>query len=70
MKTFIQTVGSALKECGELLLAISKINVAKDSYKSWISCIGSFLLAMGCPKFFASLPLQLLEFDMASLNYA
>jgi hypothetical protein len=52
MKTFIQTVGSHIKDSGELLVAISQIKVAKESYKSWISCIGSFLLAMGCPKFF------------------
>jgi hypothetical protein len=52
MKTFIQTVGSALKDAGELLVAISQLKLTKDSYKPWIECIGSFLLAMGCPKFF------------------
>ena len=48
MKTFIQRVGSALKSAGDLLVAVSQIKVAKESYKSWISCIGSFLIAAGC----------------------
>jgi len=52
MKTFIQQVGSSLKDAGELLVAISQIKVAKESYKSWISCIGAFLVAMGAQRFF------------------
>jgi hypothetical protein len=70
MKTFIQAVGASLKDAGELLLAISQIKVNKDCYKAWTSCIGSFLLAMGCPRFFEALPLYLLEHDMNSLTYA
>ena len=50
-------------------MAISQIKLHKDSYKAWISCIGSFLIAMGCPKFFKALPLQLLEHDLNSLSY-
>ena len=59
-----------MKDSGELLLAISHLKLTKDSYKPWIECIGSFLLAMGCPKFFEALPLQLLEHDLTSLSYA
>ena len=57
MKTFIQAVGTALKDAGELLVNISQLKLSKDSYKPWISCIGSFLVAMGCPRFFEALPL-------------
>jgi len=70
MKTFISTVGGSLKDAGDLLVAISDLKVSKEAYKAWISCIGSFLLALGCPRFFAALPLQLLENDMTSLTYA
>lgn len=70
MKTFIYTVGPVLKESGELLIAVSHIRVAKDSYKPWISCIGTFLQAVGCKRFFEALPLQPLAFDMSSLTYA
>lgn len=70
MKTFIQTVGPVLKDAGELLIAVSQIRVAKDSYKPWISCIGTFLQAVGCKRFFDALPLQPLSFDMASQTYA
>jgi hypothetical protein len=70
MKTFVQAVGSVLLNSSDLLLSVSTIRVAKDSYKPWISCIGSFLVAMGCKRFFETLPLQLLNYDMGSLTYA
>ena len=48
MKTFVQTVGTSLKDSGDLLLTVASLNVAKESYKAWTSCIGSFLSAVGC----------------------
>jgi hypothetical protein len=48
MKTFVQTVGASLKDSGDLLLTVASLNVAKESYKAWTSCIGSFLSAVGC----------------------
>lgn len=57
MKTFIQQVGSVLPQSADLLQGVSTLRVAKDSYKPWISCIGAFLLAVGCQRFFTALPL-------------
>jgi hypothetical protein len=57
MKTFIQSVGSSVKDSSELLISVAQLRVSRESYKAWISCIGSFLLAVGCKKFFEALPL-------------
>lgn len=71
MKTFINQVGSVLPQSSELLQAMSQVKLAtKDNYKPWIGCIGAFLKAVGCDRFFKALPLQLLEHDMTSLTYA
>jgi len=51
-------------------LVISEIKVRKYVYDSWTTCIGAFLGALGCDKFFKTLPLRLTEFDMNSLTYA
>lgn len=70
MRTFIQTVGSVIRDAGELLHAVAQLHASKDSYKTWTSCIAAFLQAVREQKFFAALPLKLLDFDLGSLTFA
>jgi|TARA_B110001450_G_C17407864_1_gene394488 hypothetical protein len=55
--------------CG-MLVQISNLNVGKNQYSTWTSCVGAFMAKMGGRKFFSVLPLQLVDFDFFSLSYA
>ena len=55
--------------CG-MLLEISNLNVGKNQYSTWTSCVGAFMAKMGGKKFFSVLPLKLIDFDFFSLSYA
>ena len=53
-----------------MLVEVSALQVGKNQYSTWTACVGAFMAKMGARKFFAILPLRLVDFDFFSLTYA
>lgn len=70
VKSFAERAQLDADALGELLLLVVQVKSNKKSYMTWTSCIGAFMGRMGAAKFFAILPLRLIEFDLNSLSYA
>ena len=69
--TFVEKAGRALPsdQIADLLRLVSELKIGGRTYLVWNECIGAFMQAMGCEKFFEILPLELLNHDMQSLTY-
>jgi len=70
IKTIVEKIPLAEQELCGMLVEISVLNVGKNQYSSWTSCVGAFMAKMGAIKFFNVLPLRLIDFDFFSLTYA
>ena len=53
-----------------MLVEIAALSPGKNQYSAWTSCVGAFMAKMGAKKFFAVLPLRLVDYDFFSLTYA
>lgn len=55
----------------DLLLIVSELKGTGGAfYTAWTDVIGSFMTVMGAEKFFQTIPLRLMDFDLNSLSYA
>lgn len=51
-QTFVNQVGEAVQEVGELLKAVTNLKVKRNIYEIWTACIGTFMQKLGAEKFF------------------
>lgn len=70
IKTIVEKINLAEQELCGMLVEVSALQVGKNQYSTWTSCVGAFMAKMGARKFFAVLPLRLVDFDFFSLTYA
>lgn len=70
--TFVEIGGDKTIDFGglDLLVKVGDLAIKKNAYKSWIDCQGKFLEKYKSEKFFSTLPMKLLDFDMNSESYS
>jgi hypothetical protein len=70
--TFVDIGGEKTIDFGgiDLLTKVGDLAIKKTAYKAWIECQGKFLEKYKSERFFSTLPMKLLDFDMNSESYS
>ena len=70
VKVFVDKMALPDDLLHDLLVIAAELKAPKHLYETWTACIGAFMSRMGAYKFFRTLPLGLIEYDLNSLTYA